>query len=86
MTDKAILFKASGEWEFIKPNDGKKFSLEELQKYVGGYIELIRLPGRECLVVNEEGVLLGLPLNQTITEAISRPIVGDVVYTPSKLV
>ena len=86
MTNKAILFKASGEWEFITPGDEKKFSLEELQKYVGGYIEIIRLPHRECLVVNEEGNLQGLPLNAMVSTAYGHHIVGDVVYCPSRMV
>lgn len=85
MLDKTLLIKASGEWEIITPENGEKFTLEELQKYVGGYIEYIRLPKKEALVVNEEGTLLGLPLNPMVSAAYGHPIVGDVVYGPAKL-
>jgi hypothetical protein len=37
----AVLLKANGEAKVVQPL-GKKFSLEELQKFVGGYIEAVR--------------------------------------------
>lgn len=40
----------------------KKGSLEYLQKLVDGYIEVYHHKGRD-LVINEEGLLIGLPLN-----------------------
>lgn len=57
--------------KIIRP-DGKeeeinrKLSLEEMQAIVGGYIEIIKanIPHRS-LVVNEEGLLLDLPRNET---------------------
>jgi hypothetical protein len=49
------------------PLNGKFFTLPELQKIVGGYIEIVRPPSRSgaVLVINENGKLDGLPLNQT---------------------
>lgn len=41
-------------------------SLENLQKTVGGYIEVVRLSRDLILIVNEEGKLLGLPENFTL--------------------
>lgn len=38
-------------------------SLENLQKTVGGYIEVVWLASDLILIVNEEGKLLGLPDN-----------------------
>lgn len=39
-----------------------KTSLEQLQEIVGGYIEVVRFKEKD-LIVNEEGLLHGLPLN-----------------------
>jgi hypothetical protein len=51
-----ILLKQDGTSEFVKPKDGsEKFTLAELQGYVGGFIEPIELKEGVELVVNEEG-------------------------------
>ena len=42
--------------------------LENLQAAVGGYIETVRLSDTAALLVNEEGKLLGLPLNRVILD------------------
>lgn len=64
----AELLKASGDIKFVSPKKGKTFSLEELQEYVGGYIETIgSLDGDHIMVVNEEGKLMGLPFNYSAT-------------------
>lgn len=49
-----------------------KMSLEELQKFVGGYIELVRssVP-RRALIVNEEGVYENLPINSAATALVA---------------
>ena len=54
----------------IKPENDKKFSLKELQDYVGGYIQVVPLIDSQAeewkdfvVLVNEEGMLLNLPLN-----------------------
>lgn len=46
---------------------GKYFTLEELQKAVGGYIEIVPIDKEYSLVVNEEGKLMGLPINEVAT-------------------
>jgi hypothetical protein len=38
--------------------------LEELQKLVGGLIELVVMDDGTELIVNEEGIMLDLPLNK----------------------
>lgn len=54
-------------YEQVKPK-GKTFSLEELQKFVGGYIEIVYLAdGKLCMVVNEEGKINHLPINPIAT-------------------
>ena len=52
-------------------------SLENLQKIVGGYIELLSFASDGALVMNEEGKIIGLPLNRTASLMFGIPIVGD---------
>ena len=42
---------------------GKAPKLDELQHMVGGLIEVIELSDGRQMVVNEEGLILGLPFN-----------------------
>lgn len=58
----------NGEFIYKEPKNGTDFSLEELQEFVGGYIEIIPLVDDLIMVVNEEGKLLGLPFNKAATE------------------
>jgi hypothetical protein len=53
--------------------------LEDLQAGVGGYIESVRNNLGVTVYANEEGLLMGLPLNPTATVLCNTPIVGDVV-------
>lgn len=66
----ALLIKCEDNvtsYELVKPK-GKTYSLEELQKFVGGYIEIVRLAyGKLCMVVNEEGKTNHLPINPIAT-------------------
>jgi hypothetical protein len=75
----ATLLKANGTEESVFPETGAKFSLEELQNFVGGYIEYVRTSGN-VLVVNEEGLLRGLPPNPAASLLCGRFIVGDAVH------
>lgn len=61
-----LFIKADGETQEVYPQKGKHFSLEELQGFVGGYIEIIRI-GDRFMVVNEEGKLNGLETNGKAT-------------------
>lgn len=53
----ATLIKADGTKKEIQPQNGTDFSLEGLQKYVDGYIQVIPLRNQEdeILVINEDG-------------------------------
>jgi len=42
-------------------------TLKSAQEFVGGYIEGISFPNGDYLIVNEEGKLMGLPLNPEAT-------------------
>ena len=90
---KAQIIYADGRVTPFKPKNGTDFSLEELQNVVGGYIEILDLRNGQIIVVNEEGKLKGLPVNQIATEAYCmrfQPygdiIVGDVVLCNKKMV
>lgn len=79
--------KASGETTEVAPASKKKnpkFTLDELQGFVGGYIEAVYLPHREVMFCNEEGKLRGLPLNREATAialqlGLAQNIMGDVI-------
>jgi hypothetical protein len=72
----AHLIKPDGTVEELTPASGKLFSLEELQKAVGGYLELVRM-GKpvniagvkyiQCFV-NEDGKRLNLESNYEATK------------------
>lgn len=62
-----IYVKADGNYSVVFPANGRKFSLRELQFYVGGNIEMLGGKGK-VFVVNEEGKLKNLPLNPLATE------------------
>ena len=41
--------------------------LKTAQAFVGGYVECITFPNGDLLIINEEGKLMGLPLNPEAT-------------------
>jgi hypothetical protein len=87
---KARIIRADGTETEVEPKNGTDFSLEEMQKIVGGYIEIVHVPrSRDLIVLNEEGKLEGLPLNQKATALYANPmdcIVGNVLVCPSDMV
>lgn len=50
----AKLILENGNTKTVTPENGKSFSLEELQTLVGGYIQIINA-GEHIAVLNEEG-------------------------------
>lgn len=60
-----MVFKANGEISQLKPKD-KKVSLEELQKVVGGYVEILPM-GNKFVICDEEGKLKNSPLNEKVS-------------------
>lgn len=79
--DKAevIVYHTDGSQEQRSLDKSKLLS--ELQSIVGGYIERIHLPLMKgyCLIVNEEGLIYGLPVNPYHVPLQSQPFVGDAV-------
>lgn len=74
----------TGEIQEITPQNGTFFKLHELNEFVGGYIELVYLSDNRLMVVNEEGKIMGLPVNikatrEVVMSGINDVIVGDVL-------
>jgi hypothetical protein len=74
----AHLIKQNGEVTQVEPKQGDEFTLEELQGYVDGYIEFVYL-GDDIAVVNEEGLLKGLAINNRASAVVGQTLVGDVL-------
>lgn len=74
-----------GTMTAVSPKNGTDFSLEELNEFVGGYIEIVSTTDGRIMVLNEEGKLNGLPVNLAATILYGNPndvIVGDVLVCP----
>lgn len=74
----SVRILASGSVIPISPANGRHFSLEELQGFVDGSFELVNLPGGRIMVVNEEGLMIGLPLNAAASKMAGTHIMGNV--------
>ena len=85
----ALLIRADGTEQEVHPANGKRFSLEELQGFVGGLVELIDV-GEGIMWINEEGKLINLPYNEGAT-GLAAPylfwgdyVAGDVLVLSAK--
>lgn len=78
---KAVIFSPDGKISYQEPK-GAKFSLEELQGMVGGYMEVV---GEYVVLADEEGRLKGLPLNKQAIRMFSKELVGNVVVVPREV-
>ena len=78
--------------EDYTPKNGKTFELEEMQEIVGGYIEVIRLNDGRIIIVNEEGLPQGLPVNIEATNILRRDhsttqyVVGNAIVCDADMV
>lgn len=76
----------------IKPENGNEFELSEVQRYVDGYIEVVRLTDEQIMIINEEGKFSkGCNLIATAIAHLHGAIgqydyiAGDAVICPSKM-
>lgn len=69
-----VVIKEPGKAPYVEPCFPN--TLEAFQKTVGGYIETLTLCKDLVLVVNEEGLLQGLPYN---CKACGKPFVGTII-------
>lgn len=77
----ATLIKTDGTQTVVHPKAGigKSFTLEEMQGFVGGYIEIVHLACGMVAVVNEDGCLIGLKPNPRAKLVTGYHLVGDVL-------
>lgn len=78
----ARLIKSSGS--IIEVSDSNFTSLEDLQKAVNGYIEIIASVGNDLWIANEEGIMLDQEINRAASYALGFPVVGDVLVISRK--
>lgn len=82
-----VIVHPDGRTEPAAPADGRYFSLEEMQRIVGGDIEIAAQDDRMVMIVNETGLLDHLPANPTATRiwrglhpGIADVVVGTVLF------
>lgn len=77
----------------VAPKNGRSFTLDELKELVGGWIQIVWVNNKECLVMDEEGKFKhGFSINRICTKLAhdarvimpSDFIVGDVVLCNTK--
>lgn len=59
----------------------RKATLQELQSWTGGYIQIVQILPKQWIVVNEEGMINGMKLNPTMTWQ-GQPLYGPIVLLP----
>ena len=79
-TKVADLFKVDGSVERL-PSTVAKMELRQAQQLVGGLIEHLNHPVVKGVEMwcNEEGWILNLPINKSVTEIMGFPVAGDVI-------
>lgn len=87
----AQLIKENGEIINVAPQNGTDFSLEELQGYVKGWIEIVRTHDGRIMVINEEGKLrsdmgVNIKASSLYRYGDSDLIMGPAVVCPSEMV
>jgi hypothetical protein len=60
------LIRWNGDTSDVQPLNGTDYQLDELKKFVDGYIEIVNLNERFIMVVNEEG-MRDKPVNKLAT-------------------
>lgn len=75
----AKIYKTNGEIVEVSPKNGTDFKCEELHEIVGGYFEMVYLPKGNLMVVNEEGKIMGLPVNNNATDIVLQNGISDII-------
>ena len=92
MKPQAFIYKTSGEIIPVYPQNGTDFTLQEMQSFVKGSIELIALKDGQFMIVNEEGKIFELEENVQATDLFRLSynttdyICGNALVTPSMYV
>ena len=80
------IIKTDGTIVECNPADKHGFTLREMQKAVGGYIQQVGRYQNKSIWADEEGLLKELPLNEIASRFCFRQIVGDVLVCLDNLV
>ena len=80
----AIIININGETENIEPATNNVFTLQELQKAVNGYIQVVSIHEGEhagkLIIVDEEGLLKEEPIvNKEASNIAGQLIIGQVI-------
>ena len=75
----ALFIDSNGIETKITPINGKNFNLQEMQNFVDGFIEIINLPDGRQMVINEEGRIQNLDINDKASVLAGCMIVGNVL-------
>ena len=75
------MFKPKNDWFVIE--DQNEPTLEQAQDFVGGFVELVNLKEKQFLV-NEDGLLEGLPFNAKASSLAGILLVGPVLVLTGK--
>lgn len=70
----------------IKPMNGRHYTLTELQTYVGGYVQTLKVGNGKLLVIDEEGKLKGKLPNRIATGWILREGYQDFIVGTALLI
>ena len=62
----STLMTTDGRTKEVRPSNGVHWTLEELQGFVGGYIEVVGTVDERFMVINELGKILQPPLDLNI--------------------
>lgn len=96
----ATLIKADGETKELMPNNGKKFTYEEVRDAIGNYIELIDLRyytkdknyKKMQFICDEEGAINGSGLNEKASQLLkeilgpgAQDLYGNIIFLPKKM-
>ena len=75
----AKLFETNCKIREVKPKNGKKFTLKELQELVGGYIAIIKPTEDFWVIADDEGKVKNLPVNLHASNIAKIEIYGPAV-------
>lgn len=67
-----LLIEANGKKKTVIPKEGAHYTLEELQGYVGGYVERIDMFNGSAMYVDEDGRSKNLPCNTFATKVLAK--------------
>lgn len=71
--------------EEFPPADGKRYTLEELQKMVGGFFQIVSLEEKHIVLADEDGLSKRLPRNEFASYLYGKHLVGNVAVVNRKL-